>query len=199
MKLSTVVLLLVSGSSVAIAGGDPVAGKATSILCIGCHGVDGNSDNSIYPKLAGQGEGYLTKQLADFKTGARKDEHMSSMVEAVDVSDIPHIAAFFAGQRRTASPAEMPATELGRQIYHAGIRDKGITACASCHGPNGSGQATANIPALAGQHAEYVAKALKHFRSGARSNDPQKMMGNVAAELSDQEIEAVSSYSAGLH
>ena len=60
-----------------MASGDPLAGKSVSIICIGWHGSDGNSTNPLHPKLAGQGESYLIKQLVDFKSGARKEEHMT--------------------------------------------------------------------------------------------------------------------------
>ena len=84
----------------AFAGGDPNAGRAKAVICIGCHGADGNSSNATYPKLAGQWQGYLEKQLRDFKSGARKDDHMTSMVEAISAGDIPDIAAYFASQKQ---------------------------------------------------------------------------------------------------
>ncbi len=199
MKRFMIALLLAATSGVAVAGGNPAAGKSTAIICIGCHNADGNSTNTLYPKLAGQGEGYLAKQLADFKSGARKEDHMTSMVDAISAADIPNLAAFFSSQARTKGAAGKSNNDLGQRLYHAGAKDRGIPACASCHGANGRGNPAEKFPALASQHAEYVAKMLKEFRSGKRNNDPREMMRKVAARLSDAEIEAVSVYVLGLN
>ncbi len=199
MNRFMIALLLAATSGVAVAGGNPVAGKSTAIICIGCHNADGNSTNTLYPKLAGQGEGYLAKQLADFKSGARKEDHMTSMVDAISAADIPNLAAFFSSQARTKGAAGKSNNDLGQRLYHAGAKDRDIPACASCHGANGRGNPAEKFPSLASQHAEYVAKMLKEFRSGKRSNDPREMMRKVAARLSDAEIEAVSVYVLGLN
>jgi len=92
-------LFLLMCCSAALAGGDPIAGKEKAIICTACHGGDGNNDNSEYPRLAGQGEPYLLKQLKDFKSGARVDDHMTSMVLAVDESDFEDIIAYFASNK----------------------------------------------------------------------------------------------------
>ena len=73
-----------------------------------------------------------------------------------------------------------------------------VSACAACHAPNGVGNPAANFPALAGQHATYVEKALKEFRAGTRNNDNAQMMQNVAARMTDDEIAAVAQYIQGL-
>ncbi len=198
MKEIFIALLFVTSSSAAVAGGDPVAGKSTAILCIGCHGSDGNSSSAQYPKLAGQGEGYLAKQLNDFKSGARKESHMTSMVEAITIADIPNIAAYFSSQQRTKGTASKTNTELGKQIFQKGVQSKFIPACASCHGQKGMGMPTEKYPSLANQHPEYVAKILKDFRSSTRNNDAQKLMQNIAAKLSDEEIASIAAYIADI-
>ena len=199
MKYFFIALLLIANTGVAIAGGDPVAGKSTAILCIGCHGTDGNSSSVQNPKLAGQGEAYLAKQLNDFKSGARKESHMTSMVEAITVADIPNLAAYFSSQQRTQAPASKTNTAPGKQIYQVGVKDKGVPACVSCHGPKGLGMPAEKYPSLANQHPEYLAKMLKDFRSGTRQNDPQKMMQDVASKLSDEEIESIAAFIANLN
>ncbi|MGD8999360.1 MAG: c-type cytochrome [Granulosicoccaceae bacterium] len=199
MKKLAISLLLLAGVSTAFAGGDPVAGKTKAASCIGCHGVDGNSANPDWPSLAGQGAPYIAKQIADFKSGARKDPTMTAMAAGLPDADVADVAAFFASQKRNILGADKAMIEMGKQIYRAGIKDKNVAACASCHGPTGIGNPAAKFPALSGQHAKYTTKALKDFRSGARGNDPQKMMQTVAARLSDKEIDAVASYVAGLH
>lgn len=199
MKKLAISLLLLAGVSTAFAGGDPVAGKAKATLCFGCHGADGNSSNPDWPSLAAQGAPYIAKQVADFKSGARKDPTMSAMAAQLQDADLDDVAAYFASNKRNLAGADKDKVAMGEKIYRAGIADKGVAACASCHGPTGIGNPAAKFPALSGQHAKYTTKALNDFRSGARSNDPQKMMQTVAAKLSDKEIDAVASYVAGLH
>ena len=198
MKKIMSILTLLATSCFVMAGGDPVAGKSTAIICIGCHGSDGNSTNPIYPKLAGQGAAYLAKQLVDFKSGERKEEHMTSMVEAIAKEDIPNLAAYFSRQKRKPGSVSTVDQRLGKQIFHNGVSGKGISACDGCHGVKGEGNAAIRFPALAGQHTEYITKALKEFRSGKRHNDAGEMMRRIAANLSNEEIESLASYIASL-
>jgi cytochrome c553 len=69
----------------------------------------------------------------------------------------------------------------------------------ACHGPDGKGNAQAGFPALSGQFAEYTIAQLKAYKDGSRRTGINKMMQEVAAKLSDEEIEAVAHYVAGLH
>ena len=89
--------------------------------------------------------------------------------------------------------------EAGQKIYRAGIAAKGVAACTACHSPTGIGNASAAFPAVSGQHSAYVEKQLKMFRNAERSNDPNNMMRDIAAKLSDAEIKAVSAYIQGLN
>ena len=167
------------------------AAPTSSVLCIGCHGQDGNSTASQYPILAGQGRNYLAKQLRDFKSGKRKEEHMTSMVEAISKDDIPKLAAWFSQQKRNSTGK--PANAKGQQIFQQGITAKNIAACVDCHGEKAGGNDAIGFPALAGQHAEYVIAQLKAFRLKQRSND-NGMMQTVAEQLSDAEIKSVAAY-----
>ena len=81
------------------AGGDPAAGKAKAVVCSACHGVDGNSVNPLWPKLAGQHEAYLAKQIRAFRDGVRVDPTMAPMVSILKEEDIDDIAAFYASQK----------------------------------------------------------------------------------------------------
>ena len=81
------------------AGGDPAAGKAKAVVCSACHGVDGNSVNPLWPKLAGQHEAYLAKQIRAFKSGERTDATMAPMINLIKEEDIDDIAAFYASQK----------------------------------------------------------------------------------------------------
>ncbi len=180
------------------AAGDAAAGEAKAGVCIACHGPNGNSFNPAWPKLAGQGEGYIAKQLADFKSGARKDPLMSAQAAALSTQDMADLAAYFSKQTASPGTTDKSKLTLGQNIYRGGIRGKGVAACSSCHGPTGTGNLAAKLPALSNQHPTYATKAMKDFRSGTRSNDPSKMMRNITNRMSDAEIEAVASYISGL-
>lgn len=198
MEASIFGLLCMLACSTAMADGDPVAGKSKSLICSGCHARDGNSKNPTYPILAGQGQGYLIKQLMDYKSGARKEDHMSPIVEAVSIEDIKDIAAYFSIQQRSQGAAPSQASELGKQMFHHGNSAGSVSACAGCHAEDGKGNTALKFPSLAGQHSDYVAKTLKAFRSAARSNDKQAVMRNIAANLGDKDIAALASYIASM-
>ena len=199
IKQFLITVMMLSVAATASAAGDPVAGQKKAALCIGCHGVDGNSANPDWPTLAGQGEAYLVKQITDFKTGARKDGTMNAMVGGLSDTDIANVAAFFAGNKAKGGAAAKDAIEVGQKLYRAGDASRGIAACASCHGPTGAGNPAAKFPKISGQHAKYTMKALKDFSTGARSNDPAGMMRVVAGKLKESEMKAVAEYVSGLH
>jgi len=182
-----------------IASGDAAAGQAASAVCSGCHGVDGVASITNYPSLAGQGAPYLYKQLVEFKSGARESAVMAGMVAALDDDGMRNLSAFYAEM----SPAELKSSpdnlEVGRNIYLGGITSVQVPACAGCHAPDGAGNDAAKFPRLGGQNAEYIVAALESFRSGARANDPGKMMQMVAKRMSDEEIAAVANYVQGLY
>lgn len=194
------VFALFAVASTTQAAGDAEAGKAKAQVCFSCHGVNGNSVNPVWPKLAGQHAGYIAKQLTDFKAGKdRNDPLMMAQVMPLSPQDMEDLAAFFAKQKPSQGSAEEAKLALGEQIYRGGNKATGVSACMACHGPGGAGNPAAKYPMVSGQHAPYVVKTLKDFRSGMRKNDPGKMMQNVAARMTDAEIEAVASYMQGLH
>jgi cytochrome c553 len=179
------------------------AGKMKTQSCAACHGVKGESSvNPLWPKLAGQNTKYLIKELLDFKLaakGGRNNPVMVGLVSNLNDKDIKDIADYYSDLPRavgTANPALIPQ---GERLYRGGDIQKGIAACAACHSPNGAGNPPAAFPALSGQNAAYVVEQLKAFRSGTRSNDLNHMMRDIAAKMSDQEMEAVANYISGLH
>jgi len=193
------VFSLAGGFSQAQAAGDAAAGKAKSASCAGCHGADGNSVNPEWPNLAGQGGGYIAKQLHDFKGGKRENATMAPMAAPLTDADMDDLAAYFASQPLKAGAADESLVELGEKIYRGGNPSSGVSACIGCHGPKGAGNPAAKFPALSGQHAKYVANQLGAFKSGARGNDAGKMMRSVAEKMTEKEIQAVSTYVQGLH
>ncbi len=183
-----------------LAAGDAEAGKAKAVACGACHGADGNSLVPNFPKLGGQHASYLLKQMHDIKSNARPVPEMIGQLDAMSDQDMEDIAAYYASQASTRGAAKEALVELGESIYRAGVREKGIAACAACHSPTGAGNGPARYPMLSGQHADYIATALRKFRNDERTNDGDtRIMRDVAARLSDKELEAVSSYVSGLH
>lgn len=186
--------------------GDAAAGKAKVEVCAACHGADGNSQAPNFPKLAGQSARYTLKQLHDIKSGVRPVPEMTGMLDGMSEQDLADVAAYYAGQTPTGGQADPALVERGALIYRGGIRGKGVAACAGCHAPDGSGNAPAGFPRLAGQHADYIAKSLRNYRAGAdgdqsgRVNDGDTaQMRTIASRLSDAEIAAVASFIAGLY
>lgn len=185
---------------------DPAKGKVVAeTICVACHGVDGNSVDAANPHLAGQVQEYIIKQLNNFKTegdkpALRNNAIMAGMVMAITPEDIPNVAAWFASQKLNPTPvtADAAVLALGKKLWQQGHAKKGIPACSGCHGPEGNGM-PAQYPQLAGQFPSYTETQLKAFRTGERANDPEKMMQDVAAKLSDQEIAAVAQYAASLN
>jgi cytochrome c553 len=192
--------LIVAGASWAnTSSGD--AAKAQPIVdkvCGACHGADGNSTSPIYPNLAGQHPEYINKQLNDFKSGGRKNATMAPNVTALSQQDMLNLAAYFSAQQAKPRMAKDPGLVAeGQKIYKGGNPGSGVPACASCHGPAGSG-IPVQFPRLAGQHSKYVLSQLKNFRSGDRANDGGKMMEVISRKMTDQEMKAVAEYISGL-
>lgn len=179
------------------------AKQTVESVCIGCHGADGNSEAAANPKLAGQVETYIYKQLHDFKAHgekkpARENAIMGAMVAGLEDADMKGLAKYFASQTQKPEAAKNDATiNMGQKIWRAGIASKGVPACSSCHGPAGAG-IPAQYPRLSGQFAEYTELQLKSFRDGVRANDPGRAMQIIALKMTDAEMKAVSDYAAGL-
>jgi len=197
--IATCVLLSLTGTT-AQASGDPALGKEKSVMCGACHGQDGNSAVPTFPKLSGQAESYLMKQLKDFKAGTRKDPMMSAQAATLTDADISNLAAYFSSQTGTPDAvADANLAARGQKLFLGGDTTNEVPACAACHGPTGAGNPAAGFPALSGQHALYVTTQLQRFKSGERTNDPAQMMVNSVARMSDSEMKALAEYISGLH
>lgn len=199
IAITASLIWLAIGTVNVLAAGDAGLGRAKAASCAGCHGEDGNSVSPEWPKLAGQGEAYIIKQLTNFKSGARQNAIMNGMAAALSEQDMADVAAFFASQKRKIGNANKDLLSQGEKLYRGGNSASGVSACLGCHGPSGAGNPAAKFPSLGGQHATYVANQLKGFKDGVRTNDPSKMMQMVAAKMTDAEIKAVSDYAQGLH
>ena len=183
---------------------DAAAGKSNALVCSACHGADGNSAVPSFPKLAGQGEAYLVKQMKDIRDGARPVPTMAGQLDGKSDEYLADLAAYYASQPKSGGKTDPELVALGAKVFRAGVAERNVAACSACHSPKGKGNAPAGFPSLAGQHAEYTATQLKMYRKGyedstGRTNDGDgKIMRTIAFGLSDKEIEAVSSYIAGL-
>ena len=196
ITLRLVACLCISISANTYAAGDPAVGQEKSAVCQGCHGADGNSYSPEWPNLGGQDSRYIVQQLRDFQTGARKNDIMTGMAAGLSEADMADIAAFFSKQ--TLVPETTESDAAGKKLYMGGNHYTGVPACAGCHGPNGTGNGPGKIPRLAGQKSVYVAKALRDFRAGSRTNDHNAIMQNQAEKLTDKEIDAVAAFVAGM-
>jgi cytochrome c553 len=198
--VATLSLLAACGLSTAsLAEGTREAGQAKSTACVACHGIDGNSANPEWPSIAGQSPSYTVRQLKAFRGGERQNPLMTPMAVGLSDADIDDLAAFYASQAiRATGETEPSKLELGRRVYRAGNLGGKVTSCAGCHGPTGRGNGPAGYASLQGQHATYVAAQLRAYKAGTRTTDPNQMMRDVAALLSDQEIDAVAAYVQGL-
>jgi cytochrome c553 len=189
--------------------GDAARGETLVQQCTACHGAGGASTSASFPKLAGQGEAYLLKQLQDIQSGARVVTQMAGQLDNLGEQDLADIAAYFSEQDKTVGTADPDLVELGAQLYRGGNPETGVPACAGCHSPTGSGNEPAAFPMLSGQHADYVASQLRKFQAGYRADEPSDnartndgesmMMRTTAFRLKDFEIEALASYINGLH
>ncbi|MFT5806570.1 MAG: cytochrome c553 [Moritella dasanensis] len=204
LVLSFAMLIGLMGS--AQAAGDAATGEAISGTCTACHGADGNSPASIYPKLAGQNASYIVKQLKDFQlamqTGGEKGRNnpvMMGMAAMLTEENMQDLAAFYSAQ--TMKPEETPeeVVAAGELLYRGGDIERGIPGCAACHGPRGNGSETAKFPKISGQHADYIKAQLEKFSSKERANDHNGMMQDIAYKMKPADMEMISKYLGGLH
>jgi cytochrome c553 len=163
-------------------------------LCSTCHGPRGISTSPEFPILAAQHTGYLAAQIDAFRKQARaeKDAHdfMWGIAGRLDEKIINGIAAYYAAQPRAPGRTDDPAlVAKGKELFDKGLLDRGIPACATCHGANGEG--VADFPRLAGQHAKYVAKQLTYIQTLTRA---APVMHGIVKDLTPDEMQAVAAY-----
>ena len=199
MLLTVLISMTLVVSTSLMAAGNASAGKSKAMMCAACHGADGNSPSDMFPKLAGQGEAYLVKQLIEFKSGVRSNAIMAPMAAGLSEQDMADIAAYYSSQTITPGAVSEDLAAAGQQIFRAGNKESGLPACMACHGPTGAGVPAAKWPALSGQYSAYVEAQLKSFAAGTRSNDPNSMMRDIASKMTAEEMTAVAAYVAGLH
>ncbi|KAF1720527.1 c-type cytochrome [Pseudoxanthomonas wuyuanensis] len=198
------------------AWGDAEAGQGKAAACAACHGADGNPSDPQYPRIAGQSERYIARQLALFASGERSTGLAAVMVpfaQTLSAQDMRDVGAYFATQKAGAGLADdgeiadgpykgMKFYEVGQQLYRSGDAARGVPACLACHGPAGAGNPGPAYPHIGGQMQDYTVRRLQEYQAGTTSEkDPAlfKIMATVAKPLTEQEIQALASYIQGLH
>jgi len=183
------------------AKGNAVVGAqlSESERCQECHGQDGISHDGKIPNHAGQHAAYLVKQLLAFRSGERRHDIMNRMAEELSDQDIADIAAYFAGQSRMRSEAGL-VTPFAVALFSQGDQARGIQPCGKCHGEQGQGKIEQGVvyPRIGGQRRVYLRGQLAGWKLADRTNSPQAVMNDTARQLSDDEIDALADYIAGL-
>jgi cytochrome c553 len=181
--------------------GDPTAGQAKAAACGACHGMDGNSTDAQYPKLAGQHEMYVAHQLHSFKSGDRQNAIMLGMATPLSDQDMRDVGAYFASKQPLPGVADQALVDHGQKLYREGDPARGIPACMACHSIDGRGNPGAMYPELTSQHAQYIEAKLKDFHDGVAWGHEAhaQIMPTVAKNLDPQDIAALASYIEGLH
>jgi cytochrome c553 len=164
---------------------DPHHGKEVSYTCLGCHGIEGYKNAyPMYsvPELRGQNAEYLVIALHGYRDGDRAHLTMHSQASELSDQDIADIAVFFAGK---------PLTSTGKP---QGTLPKAASLCTACHGQDGVAIAPM-YPSLAGQHQDYIVRALEEYQNGGRKNP---IMKGFAAPLKPAEIAEIAAYFSAL-
>lgn len=199
--LSAAILLTAySAAANSLIDGSAEAGKAKSLTCTACHGLEGNSVMPTWPSIAGQSATYTVTQLQAFKNGLRSDPLMSSQAMLLSDEDMRNVAVYFEGLPKAAMPvADAGSVSRGQDLYRGGNSEAGVAACMACHGPSGRGNPAAGYPAVSGQHATYTAKQLRDYATDTRQSDGKtRIMRDIASRLDEEDIESIASYMQGL-
>jgi len=191
VQLRWIALVALAALGAAAHAQDAEAGRKKAEACVACHGPNGNSTQPQFPILAGQTGRYLYLQLRDFREGRREEPQMGLFVHNLSREDMFDVAAFFAAQKPRPTPFEPDPAKAER-----GKKKSEETLCTMCHlgGFMGHGE----IPRVAGQHYPYIVKQLKDFKTSRRTNDAGNMAA-VSKTLSDQDIDDLGHYLAGLY
>jgi cytochrome c oxidase subunit 2 len=160
------------------AAGDAAAGAALFAVCSACHGQRAEGNPALHaPKLSGQAEWYLIRQLKNFKSGVRgssdKDvfgQTMAPMAATLpDDTAIRNVVAYIKTLPDQPAPATVTANlAQGRSLY---------ANCSICHGDEGRGIGSTNAPRLAGMSDWYLVTQLDNFRQGIRGRHPDDVYG----------------------
>ncbi|MCL5285360.1 MAG: c-type cytochrome [Nitrospirae bacterium] len=190
--------LIAWGHTIAMQGN----GLPGNTACAECHRINGGGMPSVgIPRIAGQTETYIYREIRGVQKGTRYSPYMDGIVQNLSRRDIRAVALYYSTVRtpKLHDPAEYDPSlrELGRRIAHRGLWDRNIPACILCHGQDGRG-IPPNFPYIAGQSTTYLTGQLISFAVVRRKDDPEGLMRGIASKLTHQEIKAVAQYFASL-
>ncbi|TMI16377.1 MAG: cytochrome c [Betaproteobacteria bacterium] len=167
------------------AGDAELAHRHKTAMCVGCHGIPGykTAFPEVYhvPKIAGQQPAYLINALKAYRSGERSHPSMRGIAASLSDQDMADLAAYYgvpAGTAQARGDAESGKAKVTQ-------------VCAACHGPDGNRPLTPDQPVIAGQYADYLAKALHDYKTGRRNNP---IMKGFAAQLSRQDMEDLAAW-----
>lgn len=166
-------------------------GATLAQRCAICHGPEGISGANA-PNLAGQPAIVIYKELNDFKSGARVNGVMTPFAGLISQPEVIELAAYYSHLAPVAVAGAPPSKP---KIVAEGAPMRGIAPCDACHGDISE---KIGAPRLDGQSAAYIKAQLQAFASGARHNDIDEQMRNVARQLTPAEIDTVAHYYASL-
>jgi cytochrome c553 len=172
-------------TSVALAAGDPIAGKAKFATCAGCHSIPGYTN--VYPsyhvpRLGGQHPDYIIAALKAYQSGERQHPTMHANAYSLSEQDQQDIAAYLTSVKAEEAPSPVRGNVTAGKTKSA--------TCVACHGVDGN-NAIPLYPRLAGQHEDYLRKVLTEYQSGERKN---AIMKGMAQSLSPQDIADLAAY-----
>lgn len=198
LSVCVIALTGITANAAALVGNSD-NGKIKAAVCASCHGANGDTTVGNWPKLAGQSPVYLSTQLESFKTGKRQNEIMYGLTQALSDQDIADLSVYYASLSPSYGVAKPDNLSVGESLYRGGDAARQIPACTACHGPRGEGNSAAGFPAVAGQNAPYVLAQLQNFTNKTRQNNAAVIMQEVVARLTNEEMQALANYIAGLH
>ncbi|NOT83652.1 MAG: c-type cytochrome [Methylococcaceae bacterium] len=176
-----------------VKNGNANNGKKLAETCASCHGDQGQGTPSLAPALAGQVASYTYKQLMDYASDQRSDAMMAVEAKKLSEQAAADLAVWFSTlPPPKASKSNAKLTRAAKMVAD-GDGKRILPPCFVCHGAKGQGEKM-DIPALAGQQADYLAKTLLAYKNGERHNDIYSRMRLIAGQLSEAEIKELAEY-----
>lgn len=194
MKLLNIKIVLLA---LVFSAGSPLLADETlpTKNCTWCHGNPSAQGFWIAPRLAGQRQQYIEKELFSFSNHTRDNpsskQYMWGAVANLSPQMVIDLANYFSTlSPRAADNGDKALVTMGKTIYEQGIPASNIVSCFVCHGPNAEG--VGEIPRLGGLSYTYLKKRLEEWGKGYHVT--AEPMPQVAKELTQVEIEEIASY-----
>jgi cytochrome c553 len=182
--------------------GNADKGKVLAESCKSCHGDKGQGmkeetrDDEVLPAipaLAGQVATYTYKQLRDYLSGSRSHVQMTGVAKGLSEQDAADLAVWFSSLPRAENKSGSEKLARAEKMVEQGDGKRILPPCFVCHGSKGQGEKQ-DIPALAGQQANYFTRTLLDYKTGQRHNDVYSRMRLIAQQLSEDEIKELAQY-----